>query len=78
MIQVFSRDVVCATDALLPSCLEGRSYLAGSEADPVVELHPFFFLSIVQLLPTNAHRHGSKIVIHTKIVLMFCKCGRNP
>lgn len=48
-----------------------KSYLTGSEGDPIVVLHAFFLLPVVQPLPADADCYRSKIVIYPEIILML-------
>lgn len=47
------------------------SYLAGSEGDPIAELHSLFLLPVVQPLPADADCHWAQVLIKPKIVLML-------
>lgn len=47
------------------------SYLAGSEGDPIAELHSLFLLPVVEPLPADADCHRAQVFIKPEIVLML-------
>lgn len=47
------------------------SYLAGSEGDPIAELHSLFLLPVVEPLPADADCHRAQVLIKPEIVLML-------
>ena len=50
-------------------------YLTGPEGDPVVILHPFLLLPFIQLLSPDADCYWTQVLVHSKVVLVFCRTG---